>query len=160
MTNYIEVTAPPMFTSRFKAVSDLAKDKTVKRAFCPVRTSLGGPRWISEASGWPAIEELMPKGFKSVERGEFFQRYFARMDSFGVEHIAAKLMEVHSHQTPGSWSETPEDERLPLALLCFEDLSKGEFCHRRMFAQWWAEKTDVQIDEHNFAEDLPTVPAC
>jgi hypothetical protein len=156
MTNYQSVTAPPMFTSRFKAVSDLAKREDVERAFCPVRTSLGLPRWIKGAAEWPYIEELTPRGFKAVSDPlRFGELYFARMESFGLEAIAAKLMEVYTHQTIGSWQATPREERLPLALLCFEDLDTPTFCHRRCFAAWWASRTGELIEERNTADALP-----
>lgn len=35
-----------------------------------------------------------------------------------------------------------------LVFLCFEDLTKdGEWCHRRMFAEWWQRKTGMKVEE-------------
>jgi hypothetical protein len=38
-----------------------------------------------------------------------------------------------------------------LALLCFEDVHAGQVCHRRMFAQWWEERTGQRVEELQFS---------
>ena len=43
-------------------------------------------------------------------------------------------------------TEQSGDHRL--VLLCFEDLSKpGEWCHRRIFADWWKDITGDHVRE-------------
>jgi NAD(P)-dependent dehydrogenase (short-subunit alcohol dehydrogenase family) len=36
-----------------------------------------------------------------------------------------------------------------VALLCFEDVTKGEFCHRRLLAGWLTEQTGLVVPELN-----------
>lgn len=142
----------PMFTSRYNAVSDFGK-LGLERGFCPVVTSLGRPRWM-KTTGWASVPELAPKGFKDAERGEFKAFYLARLDSFGLEAIHAKLRTAWRMQTPGVWTPTPVEERLPLALLCFEDIRKA-WCHRSLFAEWWLENAQQALPEFNTADQLP-----
>lgn len=152
-----------MFTSRFKAVSDL--DKTLQpdqsRGFVPVRTSLGQPRWIAEARQWPYLPELAPFGLRAIDdKDEFMTLYRERLGKHGVEVILSKLDELWKCQTPGSYLVTPAKERLPLALLCFEDVDKPEdWCHRQVFAAWWLEQTGQVLEELNTADLLPVLSA-
>jgi hypothetical protein len=34
-----------------------------------------------------------------------------------------------------------------LVLLCFENVLAGESCHRRMFAEWWKDKSGQEVPE-------------
>jgi hypothetical protein len=89
---------------------------------------------------------LAPDGLINIkDREEFETRYCERLDSHGVPAIAAALHAIYVGQPA---------PRLPLALLCFEDLDKGEWCHRRTFAAWWLEKTGQDIEDCNTAEAL------
>ena len=125
----------------------------------PVRISLGRPRFIAEASEWPYVKELAPLGLLKIDdRAEFIARYHDRLSRIGLGVIRAALEKVWQHQSEGSWRATPLDERLPIALLCFEDVSKpDDWCHRSFFAAWWLEQTDELLDERNTADDLPTL---
>jgi DNA invertase Pin-like site-specific DNA recombinase len=146
-------TTPPLVTSRYRAVHDLAKTGAV-RGFLPVRTSVGSPRFISEAESWPKVGMLAPDGLINIkDRDEFEARYRKRLDSHGVPAIAAALHAIYVGQPA---------PRLPLALLCFEDLDKGDedevWCHRRTFAAWWEENTGQAIEDCNTAEALGSLP--
>lgn len=135
----------PLVTSRYRAVHDFGK---LGRpfGFLPVQTSVGSPRFISEAKDWPKVGMLAPHGLmKIADRDEFEARYRERLDSHGVPAIAAALHAIYVGQPA---------PRLPLALLCFEDLDVGEWCHRRTFAAWWQEKTGVAIEDCNTGEAL------
>ena len=90
----------------------------------PVRISLGRPRFIAEASEWPYVKELAPLGLLKIDdRAEFIARYHDRLSRIGLGVIRAALEKVWQHQSEGSWRATPLDERLPIALLCFEDVA-------------------------------------
>jgi hypothetical protein len=144
----------PIFTSRFTAVYRL-KTPTEDLPFVPVRTSLGLPRFIREASKWPYAEKLAPKGMIHVaDRDEFNQRYHALLDGYGFDAVAHDLVDIWRCQTPESYRETPPADRKPLALLCFEDLDTDDFCHRRCFASWWLENTGEEVDEVNTVDGL------
>lgn len=139
----------PLVTSRYRAVHDFAKAGR-PFGFVPVKTSVGSPRFIAEAKDWPQVGMLAPHGLMMItDREEFEARYRARLDEHGVLAIAEALRAVHDGQSA---------PRLPLALLCFEDLDKGEWCHRRTFAAWWEEKTGQAIEDCNTAEDLAALP--
>jgi rubrerythrin len=34
-----------------------------------------------------------------------------------------------------------------MVLLCYENVVKGERCHRRMFAAWWEKRTGEEVPE-------------
>ena len=50
--------------------------------------------------------------------------------------IASRLARVAKHT-----------EKKPLALLCFEDLQRGQLCHRAIFLAWWREQTGREVHE-------------
>jgi hypothetical protein len=135
----------PLVTSRYRAVHDFAKTRE-PRGFLPVKTSVGSPRFIAEAKAWPKAEFLAPYGLIKIEdRDEFETRYRERLDGHGVPAIAAALHAIYVGQPA---------PRLPLALLCFEDLDAGDWCHRRTFATWWTNRTGLVIEDFNTAEGL------
>lgn len=71
-----------------------------------------------------------------VDDKEFDERYLAHLNMVGVDRIRDRLeliVESMGH-----------DE---LVLLCYEDVSKGEGCHRRTFAEWWEKQTGQAIPE-------------
>jgi hypothetical protein len=132
----------PLLTSNWKSVGKLHAEG-LSPGFVPVRISLGTARWLPWAAKCPAVHELMPYGLLKrppLAQDEFESRFIARLDKAGVETIQARLDEIY------------EEYARPLALLCFEDLSAGEFCHRRMFADWWFHHTGQEVNE---ADPLP-----
>jgi uncharacterized protein (DUF1330 family) len=67
---------------------------------------------------------------------EYKDRYLAILEGHGVGKIREELEAIETE-----W-------RCDLVLLCFESLKKpGEWCHRRMFADWWTEKTGDRVIE-------------
>jgi hypothetical protein len=156
-----EVPTPiPVFTGRYRAVYDCIKaghDLPV----LPVVTSVGLPRYIAEARDWHKAAVLAPYGIvgKTDSQVDFEDLYRARLDKKGVEFIHETLLNIWSAQNPGSWSDTPLEERKPLVLLCFEDLDAGEWCHRRMFAAWYELKTTQVIPDLNTVEAVMAVLA-
>src|SRR5688572_16566137 len=115
MTSLTDV---PMMTARYRLVHELLK-RGVELPFWPVRTSIGVPRFISGASGWPSIGLLAPYGIKGIEdRGEFEKRYRARLDRYGAAKIHGVLAGIFEQQGPISWLPGAETgERKPLGLL-------------------------------------------
>jgi hypothetical protein len=136
-----------LFTGRYAAIRDVPAGLIV-----PVRASVGVPRFIKAARSFPAIHELMPYGclFKIDDLEEFTWRYRRRLEKHAAV-IDARLAELH-REYPGR----------PLVLCCFEDLSRT-WCHRRVWADWHAERTGVVIEEFTAARlhDLthPAPPA-
>ena len=135
-----------IYTSRF------SNPELKNGEYTAVRISLGSPRWRVGYVIAGAIEELMPRGIFGIEDREVFrERYFERLDSFGVDRIREKLQNF-------------EAMGKPVVLLCFEDIRKGDWnwCHRNMFASWWMKQTGEVIpelkDESNFKVELPPKP--
>lgn len=109
-----------------------------------IRTSLGMPKWFKYpvAMWWQSVTPTGPMLRMGLE--EYEPAYRRRLESFGIEqlqderrHIEAAVKRMYSGQEP---------ERL--VLLCFEGLKNPKkWCHRRLFAGWWEEKTGESVVE-------------
>lgn len=100
-----------------------------------VRITLGRPRGrvIPDAD----IRELAPRGwYWNASDEEFLKAYRDQLDRYGVEHLSKIFTQL-----------TEFGSGAPLVLLCFERLNKTPGCHRRMFAQWWQERTGEEVPE-------------
>ena len=125
---------PRIWTSRYQN-----RDAIVASGFLPVGITLGPPRFRLGYGLAARLRELAPAGymFEMEDEGEFRRLYRARLHRLTVTRAAALLQEV-SDAHGGR----------PLVLLCFEDVTQpGEWCHRRIFAGWWAEKTGEEVPE-------------
>lgn len=95
------------------------------------------PRWKLTYELAANVKEAAPVGFKNDEREEFAAKYALRLDSFGVGYFRRRFSEI------ATAADNPR-----LALLCYEDLSlPDEFCHRRLFAEWWEQHTGDPVPE-------------
>lgn len=102
----------------------------------PVRITLGRPRAFP--SEYEELLSLAPWGrLFNLEGEEFEEAYRMRLERVGVEHIRAGLDAI-AERHPGAAG---------LCLLCYENVFKGQQCHRRSFAEWWLEKTGEVIEE-------------
>ncbi|MFI2258919.1 hypothetical protein OHU45_25590 [Streptomyces tubercidicus] len=118
-----------LFTNRFQAFQPLQG--------VPVRITLGGVRFKLPYSLTHSVRELAPRrDYLSKPEPEFTAAYRADLDLLGPERIAALLRQI---------AEKEGDHRL--VLLCFEDLAKGLWCHRRTFATWWKDTTGDEVRE-------------
>ncbi|MBT2370320.1 DUF488 family protein [Streptomyces sp. ISL-10] len=119
-----------LFTNRFQAFQPPQG--------VPVRITLGGVRFRLPYSLTHSVRELAPRrDYLSRPEPEFTTAYRADLDQLGPERIAARLREI---------AEAEKDHRL--VLLCFEDLAKpGLWCHRRVFASWWKDRTGDEVRE-------------
>jgi hypothetical protein len=104
----------------------------------PVRTSIGAPRWPLSYVLHGECKLLMPRRpMLKMEIEEYRPAYIALLEGHGVEKIQADLERLA--QTAGG---------RPLVFLCFEDLAKKDnWCHRRMFADWWEAATGQEVPE-------------
>ena len=102
----------------------------------PVAISLGKPKWPLPYQIVDEIRRLMPWGLlnRDLDFDEFTLRYRERLDRTGVEALAVRFEQIASEHGE------------PVVLLCWEDLSKAS-CHRRVFANWWTERTGESVPE-------------
>lgn len=117
---------PALLTTRYASV-DPAR-------MVPVHTSIGRPGWVGyELVGWRTVAPFGVLG--ETDPDVFRRRYRHRLHRLTprVLHELADLRAAYD-----GW---------PLALCCFEDVTKpGAWCHRTFLAEWLAEK-GVIIEE-------------
>jgi hypothetical protein len=101
-----------------------------------VATSIGQPKWPLPYPLEHGLRDLMPFGLfgRDLPADEFKAGYRARLDRVGVDRLRAQFEAVAADH-PGE----------PLVLLCWE--KPGEPCHRRVFADWWYERTGQDVPE-------------
>lgn len=125
-------------TSRYSAVAEIEES-----GLLPIGVTVGPPRWLRyELAG--NVGMLAPFGdvdgvpLRKVDDVDVFAAaYRQRLERFGVGAIR-RLLEAFAagHGAEG------------VALLCYEDVvGKGLPCHRRVFADWWQERTGEEVVE-------------
>ena len=108
--------------------------------YYPVGISIGHPRF---RLGYELREQcfsLAPKGYMlNMDIENFIEAYYGKLEGIGTERIISMVNKL---------DERARSEGKELVLLCFEDVRvEGEWCHRTVFAQWWAEKVGEIIEE-------------
>lgn len=103
----------------------------------PVRVTVGAPRWFPYP--YEYVPALAPYGILknanlptlAMRRDAFMRRLDSKRDEMlaALDELAAKY--------PG----------VPLVLLCYENVHKGEVCHRRWIADWFRERMSVIVPE-------------
>jgi len=105
-----------------------------------VATSVGLPRFRLGYAIEHEIDALKPFGLLKLPRDRFEVAYRKRLDLTGPERLRWQFQEIAAEH-PGE----------PLVFLCFEDVSK-QWCHRRLLADWWLERTGQLIPEIELAQ--------
>ena len=103
-----------------------------------VGISRGTPRF-RVGYRYRTMPDLYPDGwmFGIEDDAKFEEVYVKKLERLGVDRIMEGLTKI-----------SVEEGGKDLCLLCFEDLTKpGEVCHRRMFADWWTERTGKDVPE-------------
>ena len=111
----------------------------------PLRISAGNPRYPLPYAIRDKAAILAPpyRILKIADQEEYRRLYFEQLDKYGVQKIYSVLKSLAE---PGK----------EIVLLCFEDICKpGQWCHRRMFAEWWEAKTGKAVEELEEAQPLP-----
>lgn len=106
----------------------------------PVGISIGHPRF---RLGYKLREQcffLAPKGYMLDMDIEAFKRaYYGKLEDIGKDRIVSMVTKL---------DEKARSEDKELVLLCFEDVRvEGDWCHRTIFAEWWAENVGEVIEE-------------
>ena len=100
-----------------------------------VRISLGNPRWKTPYQIAGTIKNLMPTRdllSKNLYYDDYKEEYIRILESVGLCAIQKALAEFGKN----------------VVLLCFENVTKDEnWCHRRIFAEWYEQKTGESIQE-------------
>ena len=114
-----------------------------------VRISLGVPRWIhlpnpaySPYERWPYIAELAPdRAWLKAPREIYEPAFLAKLDAH-----AADIFRKLAWFTPDKLAK----EGGQLVLCCFEKNpvhDPADWCHRRMFADWYQQRTGNEVPE-------------
>lgn len=120
-----------IWTSRWNEKS--LKDRT---DLVKVGISLGEPRWPLPYKHL-SLHLLNPLSIAlKMQDGEARMSFFEKMQRVGVKRVREVLSEIEA-ANPGK----------DLVLLCWENVWKGEGCHRRWFAEWWEKETGYKIEE-------------
>jgi hypothetical protein len=103
-----------------------------------VQTSLGRPRFPLDYELREQVRELMPRGLfgKKLSEAEFTRQYRALLDRLDLDALRAQLDAI-----------SKRNGHKRVVLLCFEDVHAGGFCHRRVFAHWFQERTGQLVHE-------------
>lgn len=103
----------------------------------PVAITLGRPKFPLRYKLEHEARRLAPWGLFDVkDPDEFTSRYRERLDKLDLDALLMKF-EAISAQHGG----------LRAVLLCFEDVHAGQFCHRRVFAEWFERRTGQRAPE-------------
>ena len=126
---------PRLVTSRYQTLN--ANGGEAAGPFAAIRTSVTAPRFpLKYKLAGASLALIPPSKLLNLYRREaitwngYVRGYRHHLDIMGAELIERELTALsESHQGK------------PLALLCFCNVKEGENCHRRVFADWWEEKT-------------------
>jgi hypothetical protein len=106
-----------------------------------VQTSNSRPRFGAQPE-WDS-DMLMPPiplvraAHHGLSQAEFTRQYLAHLERVGLPTIRAQMDRLA--ELAGARE---------VVLCCFEALNKpGQYCHRRIFAEWWQDKTGETIAE-------------
>ena len=83
---------------------------------------------------FPSSDLLKRWNARKISPHEYTPVYRGYLDSLGLEEVTGQL-EKKSAENGGK----------PLVLLCF--CAPGAFCHRRVWADWYFEKTGQEVPE-------------
>jgi hypothetical protein len=132
------MTTPPnlhVFTSRY---SNPALEQAVADGYVLARITRGNARFFRHPH--VRIKELEPSlaefNLPQTPEGdaEFTRRFKLRLSEMGPAAILAPLIAFQG-DAPG------------IVLLCFEDVRKGEACHRTDVAEWLADNLSMEVNE-------------
>jgi hypothetical protein len=127
-------TLPEVYTSRF-----LAKDALASGIVVPVRISMYPPAPLLGELPYAlehAVRDLMPERTMYGDWRKFSPTFWQKLEEMGPEKIAAQLAAIGA-----------QHDGKPLALACFEDLLKGQRCHRTILSAWWHERSGWGMPE-------------
>lgn len=130
------------------------QDAIIASGLVPVGITVGRPRFRLRYT-FVHDKTLLAPDYWMLKKPEderithFEEWYRDKLDKRALE-IAATLTGIS--QTHGNRG---------VVLLCFENVHKGERCHRTMLAKWLQEQTGrsvAELEDSRSAEPIPTIP--
>ena len=108
--------------------------------YYPVGISIGTPKFPLGYTLRMQCYSLAPKGYMlNMELERFKPAYYEKLEGIGTDRIIDMVQRM---------DEEARAEGKELVLLCYEDVRvPGDWCHRTVFAEWWAEQTGELIEE-------------
>lgn len=105
-----------------------------------VGISIGVPKFHLPYEMREQCYSLAPKGYMlRMELEPFKKAYYEKLEGIGIDKIINMVQK---------FDDKANAEGKELVLLCYEDVRIPEdWCHRTIFAQWWAEQTGEIIEE-------------
>lgn len=108
--------------------------------YYPVGISIGQPKFPLGYTLRNQCYSLAPKGYMlNMDLERFKPAYYDKLEGIGKQRIIDMVMKM---------DRDARAEGKELVLLCYEDVRvPGDWCHRTVFAEWWAENTGEIIAE-------------
>lgn len=108
--------------------------------YYPVGISIGTPRFPLGYTIREQCYSLAPKGYMlNMSLEAFKPAYYQKLEGIGEDKIINMVMRL---------DQSAQAEGKELVLLCYEDVRVPEdWCHRTVFAEWWAEHVGEVIEE-------------
>ena len=108
------------------------------KKYLVVQTSIGAPRFGTMPE-WYMETMMPPEAILGLQVTPYTEAYIAHLEKQGVEQFKNEFVELEAEA-----AKTGRE----VVLCCFESLKKeGQFCHRRIFADWWLRQTGEVIPE-------------
>ncbi len=129
-----------IFTSRY-ANKEIAKTNLI-----PVGISLDKPQLELAFQVAFFIKELAPTPEMLYMKYDTFKaKYFQKLGSLSIDSLRKRFEKISRSCCRDARTITNGNG---IVLLCFEDITQpDQWCHRRMFAEWWERKTGEKIEE-------------
>lgn len=123
-----------IWTSRY------SNKELLNGSYYPVGISIGQPRFRLGYELREQCYSLAPKGYMlNMDIEAFRKAYYGKLEGIGTERIISMVTKL---------DERARSEGKELVLLCFEDVRvESDWCHRTIFAEWWAENVGEIIKE-------------
>lgn len=121
-------------------VSRYSNKELLKDKYYPVGISIGRPKFPLGYQLREQCYSLAPKGYMlNMDIDRFRPAYYEKLENIGTDKIIDMVTRL---------DKKAQGEGKELVLLCFEDVRvPGDWCHRTVFAEWWAEQMGELIDE-------------
>lgn len=121
-----------IYTSYYGNIKKLSREGII-----PVGISLGIPKWFNGHN----LRYLAPTRaiLNLQDEDKYTTAYLKHLESVNIDKFREDISII-------SRSENWKD----VALLCYE--KPGDFCHRRLFADWLKEKTGYEVKEFGYTE--------